>query len=236
MNNYWNKTQEKPVLTQGAKAPGTKPVARTRPGEEQKPVTLLVEKRKITLRTVERKRTVQGKKVEPGIKTIEEKKVVPEIRIEAGTKEIEGKETGTIEGKRTGTVGVRRTIPGTKAVVRGTKKGSGTKPVKGTRPGARKDKKRNTSTNNPTPFRSTKEAKKTKKIKKSLQYILLLKRFHNMINYKNVTLLKVFLTKFGKIRPRRKTRLSIQKQRKISKAIRKARAFKLIPFTFNLII
>lgn len=70
-----------------------------------------------------------------------------------------------------------------------------------------------------------------KKIKKSLQYLLLLKKFNNIIDYKNVRLLKAFLTKYGKIRPRRKTRVSIQKQRSVAKAIRKARAFKLIPFT-----
>jgi ribosomal protein S18 len=72
---------------------------------------------------------------------------------------------------------------------------------------------------------------KVKKIKKSLQYLLLLKKFNNIIDYKNVRLLKAFLTKYGKIRPRRKTRVSIQKQHLVAKAIRKARAFKLIPFT-----
>lgn len=79
-------------------------------------------------------------------------------------------------------------------------------------------------------LRSTK-IKKVKKIKKSLQYLLLLKKFHNLIDYKNVKLLRAFLTKHGKIRSRRKTRISLQKQRTIAKAIRKARAFRLIPFT-----
>lgn len=69
------------------------------------------------------------------------------------------------------------------------------------------------------------------KIKKSLQYILLLKKFNNTIDYKNVKLLQAFLTKYGKIRPRRKTRVSAQQQRSIAKSIRKARAFKVIPFT-----
>ena len=68
------------------------------------------------------------------------------------------------------------------------------------------------------------------KIKKSLQYILLLKKFNNTIDYKNIKLLKAFLTKYGKIRPRRKTRIPIQKQHKIAKAIRKSRALGLIPF------
>jgi small subunit ribosomal protein S18 len=44
-------------------------------------------------------------------------------------------------------------------------------------------------------------------------------------------LLEAFLTKYGKIRSRRKTRISIQQQRRVSKAIRRARATGLIPFT-----
>ena len=72
---------------------------------------------------------------------------------------------------------------------------------------------------------------KVKKIKKSLQYILLIKKFQNIIDYKNIRLLKAFLTKYGKIRPRRKTRISIQKQHAIARAIRKARYFQLIPYT-----
>ena len=77
---------------------------------------------------------------------------------------------------------------------------------------------------------------KSKKIKKSLQYLMLLKKFNNVIDFKNIKLLRAFLTKFGKIRPRRKTRLPIQKQRLVAKAIRKARAFQLIPFTFDVIV
>jgi len=77
----------------------------------------------------------------------------------------------------------------------------------------------------------TTKAGKVKKIKKSLQYILLIKKFQNIIDYKNIRLLKAFLTKYGKIRPRRKTRISIQKQHAIARAIRKARSFQLIPYT-----
>ena len=72
---------------------------------------------------------------------------------------------------------------------------------------------------------------KPQKIKKSLQYIMLLKKFDNTIDYKNVKLLKAFLTKYGKIRPRRKTRVTVQNQRAIAKSIRKARALGVIPFT-----
>jgi small subunit ribosomal protein S18 len=75
---------------------------------------------------------------------------------------------------------------------------------------------------------------KTLKVKKSLQYILLLKKFKNVIDFKNIKLLKAFLTKYGKIKARRKTRIPVQKQRSISKAIRKARSFGLIPFTYDL--
>jgi small subunit ribosomal protein S18 len=62
---------------------------------------------------------------------------------------------------------------------------------------------------------------------------LLVKKFNNEIDYKNIKLLKAFLNKYGKIRSRRKTRLPVQVQRKISKSIRKARAFGIIPFTYD---
>jgi ribosomal protein S18 len=82
-------------------------------------------------------------------------------------------------------------------------------------------------------LKSTKIVKSTKKIKKSLQYLLLLKKFNNVIDYKNIKLLKAFLTKYGKIRSRRKTRITVQKQRAIAKAIRKSRSVGLIPFACN---
>ena len=91
-----------------------------------------------------------------------------------------------------------------------------------------KDKKRSSWNQS---LRSTTKTTKPKKIKKSLQYLLLLKKFNNNIDYKNIKLLKAFLTKYGKIRARRKTRISIQKQHAVAKAIRKARAVGLIPFT-----
>ena len=82
-------------------------------------------------------------------------------------------------------------------------------------------------------LKSTKNIKNTKKIKKSLQYLLLLKKFNNIIDYKNIKLLKAFLTKYGKIRSRRKTRITVQKQRAVAKAIRKSRSVGLIPFACN---
>jgi small subunit ribosomal protein S18 len=91
-----------------------------------------------------------------------------------------------------------------------------------------KDKKRSNWNQS---LKSTSKINKPKKIRKSLQYLLVLKKFENIVDYKNVKLLRAFLTKYGKIRPRRKTRISVQQQRSISKAIRKARAFRVIPFT-----
>ena len=52
----------------------------------------------------------------------------------------------------------------------------------------------------------------------------------NVVDYTNIKLLSAFLNRYGKIKPRRKTRLSIQQQRSVAKAIRKARAFKLLPY------
>jgi len=77
---------------------------------------------------------------------------------------------------------------------------------------------------------NSKKTNKPKKLKKSLQYLLILKKFDNIIDYKNIKLLKAFLTKYGKIRSRRKTRVNVQQQRAISKAIRRARATGIIPF------
>lgn len=79
----------------------------------------------------------------------------------------------------------------------------------------------------------TQQQKTKAEPKRSLHFILLLKKFNNVIDFKNVLLLKGFLTKYGKIRPRRKTRVLPIQQRKIAKAIKKARAFGLIPFTCN---
>lgn len=77
---------------------------------------------------------------------------------------------------------------------------------------------------------------KPKKVRKSLQYVLLLQKFDNVIDYKNIKLLKAFLSKEGKILSRRKTRINVQKQTAIGKAVRKARAFRLLPFTCDVCI
>ena len=50
------------------------------------------------------------------------------------------------------------------------------------------------------------------------------------ITYKNVNLLKIFLTQQGKILPRRVTGLTIQQQKKIAKSIKRARSLSLLTF------
>ena len=50
------------------------------------------------------------------------------------------------------------------------------------------------------------------------------------IDYKNVDLLKFFLTDQGKILPRRATGITIQQQKKVAKAIKRARILSLLPF------
>ena len=50
------------------------------------------------------------------------------------------------------------------------------------------------------------------------------------IDYKNMDLLKFFLTDQGKILPRRATGITIQQQKKVAKAIKRARILSLLPF------
>jgi small subunit ribosomal protein S18 len=50
------------------------------------------------------------------------------------------------------------------------------------------------------------------------------------IDYKDIDLLSLFLTEQGKILPRRATGVTVQQQRKITKAIKRARIVSLLPF------
>nr|YP_009497697.1 ribosomal protein S18 [Acanthoceras zachariasii]AWT40410.1 ribosomal protein S18 [Acanthoceras zachariasii] len=50
------------------------------------------------------------------------------------------------------------------------------------------------------------------------------------IDYKDIDLLKLFITEQGKILPRRATGITVQQQRRISKAIKQARILSLLPF------
>src|SRR3970040_677822 len=51
------------------------------------------------------------------------------------------------------------------------------------------------------------------------------------IDYKDVDLLKRFLTPEGKIRPRRQTGVSARNQRKLARAIKRARHLALLSYT-----
>ena len=50
------------------------------------------------------------------------------------------------------------------------------------------------------------------------------------IDYKDIDLLKLFITEQGKILPRRATGVTIQQQRQIAKAIKRARILSLLTF------
>nr|YP_010208259.1 ribosomal protein S18 [Pseudo-nitzschia multistriata]UBA15272.1 ribosomal protein S18 [Pseudo-nitzschia multistriata] len=50
------------------------------------------------------------------------------------------------------------------------------------------------------------------------------------IDYKDIDLLRLFVTDQGKILPRRATGVTVQQQRKLSKAIKRARILSLFPF------
>ena len=50
-------------------------------------------------------------------------------------------------------------------------------------------------------------------------------------NYKNVDLLKRYITETGKIIPARVSNISASEQRKLTKAIKKARLLGFLPFT-----
>jgi len=52
-----------------------------------------------------------------------------------------------------------------------------------------------------------------------------------VIDYKNVELLKRFITEDGKIRPRRQTGTCARHQRAVARAIKQARQIALLPFT-----
>ena len=50
------------------------------------------------------------------------------------------------------------------------------------------------------------------------------------IGYKDIDLLKLFITEQGKILPRRATGVTVQQQRQLAKAIKRARVLSLLPF------
>lgn len=50
------------------------------------------------------------------------------------------------------------------------------------------------------------------------------------IDYKDIDLLKLFITEQGKILPRRATGVTVQQQRQIAKAIKRTRILSLLPY------
>ena len=50
------------------------------------------------------------------------------------------------------------------------------------------------------------------------------------IDYKDIDLLKLFISEQGKILPRRATGVTVQQQRQLAKAIKRARVLSLLPF------
>ena len=50
------------------------------------------------------------------------------------------------------------------------------------------------------------------------------------IDYKDIDLLRLFITEQGKIMPRRATGVTVQQQRKLAKAIKRARMLSLFSF------
>ena len=53
------------------------------------------------------------------------------------------------------------------------------------------------------------------------------------VDYKNVELLKKYITKFGKIVPRYYSGVSLKNQKKLAQAIKRARIMALLPFVKN---
>jgi len=56
------------------------------------------------------------------------------------------------------------------------------------------------------------------------------------IDYKDIDLLKLFITEQGKILPRRATGVTVQQQRQLTKAIKRARTLSLLPFVASNLI
>ncbi|MCV2499885.1 MAG: 30S ribosomal protein S18 [Candidatus Lightella neohaematopini] len=62
------------------------------------------------------------------------------------------------------------------------------------------------------------------------QKLFLTKDYINQINYKNVDILKNYVSESGKIIPSRITGVSAKQQRIISRAIKRARYLSLMPY------
>jgi len=76
------------------------------------------------------------------------------------------------------------------------------------------------------------KGRKFKKPKRKVCYFTVQKIDH--IDYKNVALLRRFVSERGKIHPRRTTGTSAKYQRMLSQAIKRARQVALLPFVSDL--
>lgn len=55
-------------------------------------------------------------------------------------------------------------------------------------------------------------------------------KFNEKLDYKDIDLLRKFITDQGKILPRRSTGLTVKQQKQITKCIKRARILALLPF------
>ena len=68
-----------------------------------------------------------------------------------------------------------------------------------------------------------------------IQHTQKLKKVKNdkILDYKNIDLLRKFITEQGKILPRRITYLTSKQQKKLTKAVKRARILALLPFSYK---
>jgi small subunit ribosomal protein S18 len=55
----------------------------------------------------------------------------------------------------------------------------------------------------------------------------------NYIDYKNIRLIRRYLSRYMRIEPRRRTGLTAKQQRDLAKALKRARYMALLPFTLS---
>lgn len=87
-----------------------------------------------------------------------------------------------------------------------------------------KDSKSNTNSNR----RRSKDDDKNKKVFKKVNPLL--PKDVTFVDYKDVNLLRKFVSDRGKIRARRVTGLTVQQQRAVATAVRNAREMALLPY------
>ena len=66
--------------------------------------------------------------------------------------------------------------------------------------------------------------------KKSFNQLNKIKYFSNQLNYKNILLLRNYITVSGKIIPKRLNNLTATQQRQLTRAIKNARLMSFLPF------